>query len=371
MSQEETLARSLREAFEGFNQTVSIVNPVTVNPPEFSASPSQDIVDWLDKYEQVTLNLDDEHKKKLLVCAFTKSARAWFKDDLQPLLEDMAWGEVKKAILQRYKPDHQDHYVLKLGKLKYVDDDSEDLASFVDQRVHVSKLAYPNLSDKEVIRDTILAMCPNVKKEINMTMGADKLTTIADLKALARRYDQQIKINEGKANRSLNILDRDIFADLVQKASDKAVEKVIEQVAAKTEVLAAAIYKKVQKEQQPQMNPPDANNNMYAQGYQHQQRGQYSNPMRFQNQLHYGPQQHQQPMTNQYSQQLNNQQHPNSGIQSAPQPFYQPMPQTSNSYFQQTAQYGPPKPCRHCKGNHWNRDCPTLQQQPPLNGQGC
>ncbi|CAA2962553.1 Hypothetical predicted protein [Olea europaea subsp. europaea] len=248
---QDTFARSLKEAFESFNQSISIVNPVTVKPPEFSGKKSQDIIEWVDSFEQTTLNYTDDQKKKLLGCAFTKAARAWFRDDLEPLLEGMAWPDIKKAILKRYKPDHQEHYAQQLDKLRYTTDSSDELASFVDQRVYISKKAYPSWSEKEIIRETIRAMAPTVKKELNLMKDTDEIDKISEFKSLVRRYDQKIKVNEGQ--QPSNLLNEATFQELLKKAVDGVVKSVNE----KTEVLAATF-----KRQQAQQQVPDQNNNV-------------------------------------------------------------------------------------------------------------
>lgn len=80
----ELFKRSFGEALEGMSQNIPFAPIMNIKPHEFSGEGKDSITDWVDQFEHTTLNLSDDQKKKILICAFTRSARAWFKDDLEP-----------------------------------------------------------------------------------------------------------------------------------------------------------------------------------------------------------------------------------------------------------------------------------------------
>lgn len=334
---QEALSNSLREILTTFSQ--NMCPPVTnVRVSEFSGDKSLDVIEWLDRFEQETISFSEDQKKNILKCAFVKAARAWFKNDLEPKLPSLTWEQTRKVILQRYKPDKVRYYVEQLLKLTYSQD--QDLSSFVDQRIYLAKKAYPTLKDTEIIRDCVLALPANVRSFLNLMSDTSKLDTIGQFKSLASRYDSKIDISISQP--PAKVLDQTLFESLLQKAVEKVTEKLN-----KVESQVAAIAK--------EKEPVDANNNVTD----NQNQPQYRN---YQNRRVQYPRREYRPR---YAPRMN---------QAQPRPYSdanQQGPSTSqqrdNQQYYQQPRRRPPRPCSHCGGDHWNRDCPRNH----LNSTGC
>jgi len=184
----------------------------------------------LDQYERLTLPLTED-QKKLLSTAFTHSARAWFKDDLLPTIDALAWPDMKAKILGRYRQNWDDYYVELLSKLKY--DASQDSGSYVDQRVHLLRRAYPSMKESEIIRDVLISVPPALRSQLNLMLDTSKLQSVSDLKTLVPRFDQQI--SKGVDLEVKPQLDVSVFKSLLQAAVEQVVNK-----ASPKETLAAA-----------------------------------------------------------------------------------------------------------------------------------
>ena len=172
---QETISATLAKSLS--NLTLSILNPlVNVTPPKFALEKDQ-VIEWLDQFDQITHAASEDHKKKLLAVSLINAARAWYVNDLEPVREGLSWADIKKRLLKRYSPNTKDHYVEKLSSLKYSRERYPDLASYVDQRVHLAKKAYPTMKEKEVIRDTIITLPPTIRRELSLMTDTSKLTT--------------------------------------------------------------------------------------------------------------------------------------------------------------------------------------------------
>lgn len=267
----EMLSTSLASALSSLSQTISIA-PAIVKPPEFSGDKDQNVSQWLDQFEQVTLNHSDEVKKKMLRCTFTHSARSRFKDDLEPIISALDWRGVKDEILKRYRPNQQDYYVEKLARMKYLG--STNLASFVDKRVHIAKQAYLGLKPREIIRDTILAMPPNIRSKLNLMQDTEQLDDVRLFKELVRRYDLKINVEEQPSSDSL--LTPATFEKLLESAVNKVVGSMKNEPSSQDinsnesqEILAATRYKPAA--YPPRQPVPDLNNNTLSNFEQTQQ----------------------------------------------------------------------------------------------------
>lgn len=96
------------------------------------------------------------------------------------------------------------------------------------------KMAHPKLSDKEIIRDTVLSMSPSERSYINLMKDIDELSFIVEFKSLVRRYDQKIRMTE-----HINF-QPSLTAETFEKLLSSAVEKVVDSMKEKSDTLAAA-----------------------------------------------------------------------------------------------------------------------------------
>lgn len=350
---QETLSDTIREVLEGLSKTLNNNTQTTVRPPTFSGERTQDVVEWLDEFEQITLGLSEQTKRQLLGCAFKKSARAWFKEELKSSIDELSWEEIKQAILKRYKPNQQDYYVEQLGKLKYQEDEGQDLASFVDQRVHISRMAYPNLGEREVVRDTILAMSPKVRSYLNLMSDTTQIDKIQELKALVSRFDQ--KVDFPAPRDTSQVIDKTLFEELLKNAVEKLKDTHVEVAAAARRTEQPAPEKPYEPKShqvacqcQCQVMPNEFRgqkiNRQWAGPYHHQ-RAPYSMPYQSYQSRPYNTHRYQQS-TRPYQQRY--------------PPQQQSHPQIPMNSSRQEAQMPtrPPGPCFTCQGDHWNRDCP-------------
>jgi len=70
---QETISASIAKSLA--NPTLSVLSPLAnVASPKFSGDEDQ-VVDWLDQFEQITHAHPDDLKKKLLAISLTHSAR--------------------------------------------------------------------------------------------------------------------------------------------------------------------------------------------------------------------------------------------------------------------------------------------------------
>lgn len=374
---QESLSTSIREVIEGFSRSFATnFSQTTIKPPTFSGERSQDVVEWLDDYEQATSGLTEQTKRQILPSAFTKVARAWFKDELKPVIDQLDWEQIKDIILKRYRPNQEDYYIEQLNNLKFKDDSTQELASFVDQRIHISRLAYPGLGEREIVRDTILAMSPKVRTYLNLMCDTAGLTKVKDLKTLVARYDMKVDIPSPRD--TVPTIDQSLFENLLKSAVDKTVEKL--KIVPQTEVAAVA--------RRPEPPPPKKTREVPIQQVSGEQQvtchcqcqpsinaqGQPIRNMRpWQNQVPayrepyqpypYFPSQFIQPnfpYVRQYR--------PRRQFTQQPQQQYpQQDPNNNQQPETRTTTALPPSPCRNCGGNHWNRDCP----KPTKNEPGC
>jgi hypothetical protein len=331
---QEALSFSLREVLSSFQKTMT-PQLANVKVPEFSGERSQDVVEWLDQLEQVTLSFTEEQRKQVLKCAFVKSARAWFKDDLESQLGSLSWQQVKKAILNRYKPNKLSYYAEQLNKLTY--SENEDLASFVDQRVYLIKKAFPTLTDREIIRETTMALPATVRSYLNLMSNIDELKTVQEFKILASRYDQKIDITISQPKTP--VLDPSLFESLLQNAVNKVIEKM---KPVETQVVAVA---KAQPEVTTSSPHQPFQHNYVNHSYHRQPRRYPRNNQGYQQRRYNHPQQQQNCQDNA---QVDQQQSPVAPDQSNPH----------QQYPARQSRKPPPGPCYNCGGNHWNVDCP-------------
>lgn len=210
-----------------------------LNPPEFSGGPEADIHDWLEKFERATLGLPKDQKLILLEKAFTCSARAWYRDELQTASSERDWSDIKGSILQRFSGrKSEDRYYDRLLSLKYDKNRYGSLLSFADEYIHIYRKAHQEATDKDIIRACTLAIPTEYRGYLNLIKNVSTITTVKDLKKTLRRYDQDIQI--APQTEKINPISIEEFKTMMSEM----VSKLAEQQATKTEETIAAFAKK-------------------------------------------------------------------------------------------------------------------------------
>lgn len=324
---QELLSESIAEIVSGLSKSMAPYLG-NIKTPEFSGEKSQDALEWLDSFEQATLGLNDDQKKLLLRGSLTKSARAWYKDEIEPVVQDLDWKSLRVKVLRRYKPSRQAHYLEQLHALKY--DEQNDLAGYVDQRIYTLRKAYPRFNDEELIQDTLYALPGHVRSSLNLMIDTDSLKSVAELKSLCLRYDRKVESRDTINNPPG--LDPRAFDLIIQNAVNKAVTKLT--ISSQAPVLAASRLQPV---------GPDNTRPPVARHPQH-----YANNRRS----------FLEAKTNHdMDQNAGSDQQPVDGLHN------QNIIQGRRPYTRRP----PPSPCYFCQGNHWNADCPKRN----LNVNGC
>lgn len=326
---EDPLATTIREAFDNISRAVLSAPLVNLKPPEFSGDKNEDVIEWLNQFDLVTFSVPEGQRKKLLGCAFKKSARAWFKDDLEPGLDDLDWSGIKNKILARFKPRQEDYYIERLKNLNFNQETYSGLGSYVDQRVHIERQAYPHKKARDIVKSTLLSLTPQVRSYLNLMKDTSSIDQIEDLKALASRYDDQIYLPQ--VSTTTQPLDKSTFETLIKSAIDEAVKNLKE-----THVAAAVAV-------QPKLR--DENQNYHDSRVSRESR--YSNNNNYQRKPQY------------YRQNINKE-----NDQVACTCNCQQNQQQRADRRQTIPKRKPPYPCRYCGELHWNNDCPKRDLKP-------
>lgn len=333
---EDPLATTIREAFDNISRAVISAPLVNLKPPEFSGNKDEDVIEWLNQFDLITFSVPEGQRKMLLACAFKKSARAWFKDDLEPHLVTLDWSGIKEKILARFKPRQEDYYIERLKNLNFNQDTYSGLGSYIDQRVHVERQAYPKKEPKDIVRSTLLSLTPQVRSYLNLMKDTSSIDRIEDLKALASRYDEQIHLPQ--VSTTTQPLDKSTFETLIKSAIDEAVKNL------KETHVAAAIA----------VQPKSTNENRNYRDSRYSRETRYSNNNNYQRKPQYY-----RPNNAKHNERVNhtcNCQHNNHQNQQQREDRHQTLPKRK-----------PPYPCRYCGEPHWNNDCPKRDLKP----QGC
>jgi len=96
-----------------------------------------------------------------------------------------------------------------------------DLASYVDYRVHLAKKAYPSMTDREIVRDTVVSLPPELKSRLNLMSDTSKIHSVREFNLLAASYDQQIDLQTD--TNSSQPLDRSTFSEPLRAAVQEAI----------------------------------------------------------------------------------------------------------------------------------------------------
>lgn len=327
---------------------------MTLQPPEFSGGPHDDIYEWLEQFDKVTFALPDDQKLKLLSRSFIKAAKPWFHEEIKPKLDEKSWAEIKIDILDRFSGQKkEDRYYERLLNLKYDPQRHGSTLLFIDEYAHVYKKAHPSAQGSEIVRATVLNLPANIRRKFNLIADIQQVATITELKIIARRYDNECETTQEHKSPPLDLdkfkqIMTDVVSDLAEKQSEK------------TQEILAAFMKAPNRS-----GPASAGRGRpsYKQYYQ----GEGYPP--HQQQVNYYGNDGRQDWQQHYAAPINNL---SGHIQY--QPGYPAISQDvrsdyTNFYKSDSNNRQPRRPCRHCGGEHWNRDCPTIERQ-HLNYQG-
>lgn len=395
--------------------------------PEFRGMPNEDIFDFIKDYERSTSLLSDEHKCLAINRALLGAAATWSKT-IKDVINNGKWKRVRRLLLDRFGTvDYQDRHRQKLSNLKF-DPTKTTLLSFAEIYTDTYRKAFKNQSDNDAIRQIRCTLPDNIVKCLNyLDDGWSKYPTIEELYQLIKRYQSNIEPYEKDQENNSKSLDTEAVGKMILdfKKDIMNMLKLSQPNVKNNETLAVMSNqpkvtqgnpdKSGQPEAQPysrvynqspqvlnQTHPLAYNTPMYHQGHQYYQVQQPYHPRNQQPfvpryaapyrqgpppyQAQYRPQYNQQrhPYQMRYNQPRNNYQDSNNkrpieqpDASSPKQPRLsiegQPeapvnAPKVTNNDYPRMLPYkanGPPGPCFHCGGNHWNNDCD--QKKPNLN----
>lgn len=343
------MEQTIQAMVTGISNSTLSAAIINIHPPMFSGGSSEDIHEWMDRFEQATFALPDEQKALLLGRAFTKAARPWYSDELRPKLQVLSWKEARNMILEHFSSQaKEDKFYEKLNSLKYDKDRHGCTLLFVDEYAYLYKRAYPSAQPAEIVRAAINNLPAAIRGKFNLIADIRQLKTIDDLKDIAKRYDQE---DSDTTTSNAQPLDMEKFKQIMSGVVSELVEKQAE----RTNEVLAAFMKCPQQTDDRYGRRRNRNDRQAYQNYQNNRASYSGNYQRQDNQR-----QGQYTANNYENIQGNNSQPPR-----APSPY----PANRNNQFRKSNR-GPPSPCYYCNGDHWNSECPVNQQQ-GLNGQGC
>lgn len=315
-----------------------------VVPPEFSGGPDDDVYEWVEKFERATTGLPDKQKSLLLPKAFVKAARHWFKDDLQPHLDEKDWPKIKGIILDRFSGQNkEDRYFNKLANLSYDCSRHGSLSSFADEFVRIYRKAYPKAGEQEVTQATVRAIPKQFRGPLGTMTKLRDITSVLDLKSTLKYFDQDVNIP--LPNETTKALDIHKIGELLKDAVKSMAEVHTKNTrntspAPSEEHLYLARDNRHHYREDHGSRPntrvtfQDRDNSLPRDGY-HSGRAEYNND----HHMYRG-------------------QRPRYERQNRPASI-------THTNDRNRSERPPPGPCYSCGGNHWNRQCP--RKNPNLN----
>lgn len=164
-----------------------------LNVPEFRGSPGEDVRDFLGKFKDATLTLNDDMRCLAITKALTGSAKIWAKENLKTELRDSKWKDITRALKARFGGPNADMENLeKLGKLKF-DPSTDTLLSYLERYAAIYRRAHKNAADSDIVRSLKLNLPRNVQRGLNMFNDDwTELKNVKDLYALARRVEDKL-----------------------------------------------------------------------------------------------------------------------------------------------------------------------------------
>ena len=193
---------TLSKLAESINQYAAS-SVTSLNVPEFSGSPTEDVKEFVGKFKMATITLSDEMKCLALNKALIGSARIWAKENIKSELTTGNWKTAKKALKQRFAGLDTDLKDLeKLGKLKFVPEE-ETLISYLEKYSAYYRQAHREAKDLDIIRSLKLNLPRNVIRGLNMVNDEwTNLKEMKDLYTLARRVEDKILAYENLETQS-------------------------------------------------------------------------------------------------------------------------------------------------------------------------
>lgn len=243
----QALSATLAPALSQLSEATLYSSMLHVSVPEFSGTVSEDIHDWLERYETSTFSLPESRKKILLALAFKGTAKAWFSRELKPLTENKTWDELKRAILERFSSQQPaDKHLEKLSKLKYDQEGITSIQSFFDEYIFTYEKAHPKVErtdlksyEKEMTRALVLAIPPEVKSQLNLLVDLPTIEKLEDLRSVIKRYDNHVRLDVPKRS---GALDENKFKEIMTGVVKDMIgeqSKAIAAIADQTAIVAA------------------------------------------------------------------------------------------------------------------------------------
>lgn len=337
------MEESLTRLCESINQQHQITSIANINIPEFGGGPNEDVTEFLQKFKTVTFSLNDENRCLALKKALVNSARIWAKDNLKEIISVGNWKAAKKAIEKRFQSaDYYERYHKKLAAMKY-DPKSTTLRSYVEGYVSCFKKAHKATNEKNIIESLVQNLPNNIKYTLNTLSETWRhMAKLSDLYPLITRVEQTILPYAPIEPEPGEKLDVNTMAKLLKQMQEEFKKDCLKEIKAEAkstqEAVAAIgqIYKP--RGAGEDNNAPGSNRNQ--DNNQNRYRKPYLGVDLNNNQQRRPPQ----PRPNRpFSFEKNTQSN-------------QSLVKIQEEYYQRFGK--PPRPCWHCKQDHFNRHCP-------------
>lgn len=301
----------------------------TLNIPEFTGSPKEDVTQFIEDFELSTLTLNDELKHIALQRALKGPARTWAKANLNCQNQERKWEEAIQALTKRFAaPDVTIKNQRKLAEMKF-DQEEGTLTSYVEAYVDCYKKTFKAPQDSDIIRSLSTNLPSSIILQLNMVSDTwMTLNNLTELYELTQRLDTKIlpyKESKDPTKDSLTVASvTKLMSDL--KELSESIKKSRQETMDQAKEAALAAIKTsdpTRNRRSPDPKPGAPSNRSRENRYNPYQRD--------------------------FRRDRTNNQRDSPAVKDG----------DNQLFMAYVDSYGkPPGPCQLCKGEHWNRHCP-------------
>lgn len=203
------MASSQNESFidmtKSMSQWYDQMSLTSITVPKFGSS--KDVYDFITEFEDSTSTLLDDHKVKLLYKCFPPGQhRSWFENEIKPRIKKQeSWSTIKSVIIDRFSLQvDRDRHFTRILEMRYDPDGLKLLQDFMDDFIYSFKKAHNNIFNEE---SCIRFIKNSLPQKLHVKLSDDSkyrdAVTVADLRAVAKRYDLNKQIVDNSvANRT-------------------------------------------------------------------------------------------------------------------------------------------------------------------------
>lgn len=316
----------------------------SINVPEFSGLPKEDLHRFLDKFKGATIGLSDELRCQALKKSLQGTAKIWAKSHIKELINQGNWKTIKDLLVDRFgEPDRTLQYRIKLNRMCY-NEAEITLQGYVEAFVACYKKAYVDHNEIDAIQTLQVNLPPRIIGHLNYL--DDKWTEyqkLDDLYKLIKKLETKILPYEIKPSSN-----QDQLSETIQNALKEFRDSVTELKKARSAITEKPDKKEIallERRDSPNGKPwtqhYQQNSSPYKRNYNNRQI--YTSPRRF----------------------GSSSPNPTKRVKFQDDLVSSDMEGSSVQHKQQeldklyVANYGkPPRPCDLCGGMHFHRHCP-------------